>query len=88
MKKSDNLFDLDRAKMYAKMRSFDETETAAKWNQIENLSDSQLKKVIETAKTTRGVNIRMSKIAAQLQDNSEKRDEFQRKTQEIVDSAV
>ena len=81
------LFDLDRARFYAKGRSFEDVENAEKWNQIEKLSDSQLKKVIESAKTVRGVNIRMSKIAQLLQDNAEKRDEFQRKTDEIVKSA-
>ena len=83
-----SIFDIERARFYAKGRSFSDEENAGKWNQIENLKDAQLEKVIKTAKTVRGVNIRMSKICSVLQDNSEKRDEFQRKTQQIVDSAV
>ena len=82
------LLDLDRARFYAKGRSFDEVENAEKWNQIENLDDSQLLKVIETANTFRGENIRMSKIAAILQDNSEKKAEFARTVAQIVKAAV
>ena len=83
-----SLFDLDRARRYAAWRMDSDLENPKKWEFIAKLDDDQLAKVIKSGKTMRGVNLRMSKIANILQDNSQKRKEFQLEIQQIVDSAV
>jgi hypothetical protein len=84
-----NLNSLEKLKNYAKMRSFSETDpTATKWDFIEKLTDQQLSKVVKSAKTIRGQNLRMSKIATKLQNQEMFQEKYRQKTAEIVDSAV